>query len=329
MTRDRKEPNLFRVPFWGGNFALSSHYRFQNTRSTRHIPVSAGVRRSFAIISVLPTPKRANYGAVGDGQADDSQLTYLATLAKALVKVWKAACQANAPIPILQFSANKLFLLSPVVLSGPCIAPSVQVEVLGNLVAPEMTNPVWKAPGTKEWIQFSSVKGLIVNGNGKLDGRGQEWWNLPCISSKNFRGTLGDKDCYRPQVMIVLPLMVDPLILTSQILLVDLGTMVLAKEDNQLLTNRGSQDHNPVRTHKDPNQVPRSASGRGSRGGPSTGKSYGRWGTGLLKYLIISEDDGYTDSYDIPNIDLVESCDHNLRIKARKGLLGIAFSVSP
>ncbi|MFS7980635.1 putative endo-polygalacturonase [Helianthus anomalus] len=32
------------------------------------------------------------------------------------------------------------------------------------------------------WIFFSNVKGLTVNGKGRIDGLGPMWWKNPCIS---------------------------------------------------------------------------------------------------------------------------------------------------
>ncbi|KAK9134755.1 hypothetical protein Syun_014085 [Stephania yunnanensis] len=53
---------------------------------------------------------------------------------------------------------------------------AISTYVLGNIVAPKMKDPSWRALGkNKYWIQFSYVDGLIVTGTGKFNGRGQEW----------------------------------------------------------------------------------------------------------------------------------------------------------
>ena len=39
----------------------------------------------------------------------------------------------------------------------------------------------WAKNSTKlQWIIFDRTDGLRVQGNGLIDGRGENWWNLPC-----------------------------------------------------------------------------------------------------------------------------------------------------
>ncbi|KAH7834221.1 hypothetical protein Vadar_013883 [Vaccinium darrowii] len=46
-------------------------------------------------------------------------------------------------------------------------------QVFGKIMAPSKKN---FHSGTKEWLTFDSVNGLIVNGNGDIDGYGSSWW---------------------------------------------------------------------------------------------------------------------------------------------------------
>ncbi|KAA8541904.1 hypothetical protein F0562_023056 [Nyssa sinensis] len=48
-------------------------------------------------------------------------------------------------------------------------------NILGNIVAPQKKSE-WKSSNVDTWIAFERINGLIVNGHGKIDGRGQAWW---------------------------------------------------------------------------------------------------------------------------------------------------------
>ncbi|KAF9615727.1 hypothetical protein IFM89_026142 [Coptis chinensis] len=104
------------------------------------------------------------YGAVGDGSTDDS---------KAFLNAWNDMCGARYNAPTLEVPAGKTFMLGSVVFEGPCKSTSVRVSILGNLVALQMS--AWGSDRSK-WISFANVNGLIVDGRGQLDGRGDQWW---------------------------------------------------------------------------------------------------------------------------------------------------------
>ncbi|ONK76645.1 uncharacterized protein A4U43_C03F30490 [Asparagus officinalis] len=109
----------------------------------------------------------ADYGAVGNGQRDDTQ---------AFLKAWGAACaDSYYPTFLIPSGKGRTFLLSQITFSGPCKS-NVHVQVSGNLVAP---NKLWtKKPET--WIVFINIEGLTVDGHGQIDGQGAIWW--PCIT---------------------------------------------------------------------------------------------------------------------------------------------------
>ncbi|KAH9666621.1 putative polygalacturonase [Citrus sinensis] len=106
------------------------------------------------------------FGAVGDGETDDSQ---------AFLKAWKSICGSKSNAPPLLVPAGKTFLLNPVSFQGPCKSSSINVQIQGNIVAPHSS--AWDGHDKKKWLLFSNVNGLTVNGNGKIDGKGASWWS--------------------------------------------------------------------------------------------------------------------------------------------------------
>ncbi|KAI4317378.1 hypothetical protein L6164_025250 [Bauhinia variegata] len=109
-----------------------------------------------------------NYGAKGDGQSDDS---------KAFLKVWQDVCGATKGSPILLIPNGKTFLLQPIAFKGACKSATINVQLQGDLVAPQRVNAwKWQDNGRDTWIEFSDISGLVVNGGGKIDGQGASWW---------------------------------------------------------------------------------------------------------------------------------------------------------
>ncbi|PRQ44650.1 putative polygalacturonase [Rosa chinensis] len=135
---------------------------------------------SFLIVCIFTTSSNFNagycqetfnvldYGAVGDGQTDDSE---------AFLTAWSALCAAKGT-PALVIPMEKTFLLQPTKFSGPCISNgSIYVEILGKIVAPK-TPQEWKECEKESWLLFSEVNNLIINGNetGVINGNGLPWW---------------------------------------------------------------------------------------------------------------------------------------------------------
>ncbi|KAK7311444.1 hypothetical protein RJT34_09587 [Clitoria ternatea] len=130
-----------------------------------------------------------DFGALGDGQTDDSQ---------AFLKAWQAACGAAEDTATLVIPQGKTFLLQPVIFQGPC-KPAINVQHGGSIVAPGDSND-WKWPANSNkrgWIQFADINGLTVSGGGQFDGQGASWWKsagvafrpsaLQFIGCKNLR----------------------------------------------------------------------------------------------------------------------------------------------
>ncbi|KAI3716276.1 hypothetical protein L6452_23502 [Arctium lappa] len=114
------------------------------------------------------------YGAIGDGKTDDSP---------AFIKAWKVACQAQPnDKSILVIPAGKTFLLKPISFSGPCKPSRIFVQVSGTIVGPTKKTD-WVGYHIDTWLSFSTVNGLTVSGNGRIDGQGPIWWENACIGS--------------------------------------------------------------------------------------------------------------------------------------------------
>ncbi|CAA7403195.1 unnamed protein product [Spirodela intermedia] len=106
----------------------------------------------------------ADFGAVGDGRADNS---------KAFQRAWTAACTSAQPSPVVLVPSPGTFLLRRVAFSGPCRAKRIHFQVAGNIVAPYGQ---WTSDLTSAWITFIRINGLTIHGSGKIDGQGSKWW---------------------------------------------------------------------------------------------------------------------------------------------------------
>ncbi|KAG5223557.1 polygalacturonase [Salix suchowensis] len=101
-----------------------------------------------------------NFGAVGDGKADDSP---------AFTRAWGALCGASGGTLTLAVPAGHTFLLKPVKFEGPCKSNSVHIQVEGSIAAPS-TVAAWGGCGILCWLCFSNVNGLVLDGSGQIDG---------------------------------------------------------------------------------------------------------------------------------------------------------------
>ncbi|KAG5234387.1 glycoside hydrolase family protein [Salix suchowensis] len=108
-----------------------------------------------------------DYGADGNGKIDATP---------AFQKAWGDFCQASEEMPTLVVPAGNTFLLKSVTFSGPCMSKNPHVLVEGTIVAPDSFDS-WDGDDDYEnWIGFTAVFGLMVDGGGKFDGQGQAWW---------------------------------------------------------------------------------------------------------------------------------------------------------
>ncbi|CAK8536716.1 unnamed protein product [Lathyrus sativus] len=122
----------------------------------------------------------SKYGAIGDGNTDDSE---------AFVKAWQDVCasQDNATLII---SKDKTFFLQPLKFQGPCKSTTIKVELGGTIIAPKnIEDWKWTEDKVTGWIRFEDINGLIVNGGGQINGQGAPWWKeYPDDESKRPSG---------------------------------------------------------------------------------------------------------------------------------------------
>ncbi|CAL5361489.1 unnamed protein product [Camellia sinensis] len=107
-----------------------------------------------------------DYEVVGDGIRDDST---------AFLAAWTAACGAVLDTSTLYIPEGSTFLLNPAKFQGPCRSSSIDVQVYGNIVAPDII--AWTGQNLNNWLIFSNVNGLTVSRNGQIDGQGSNWWD--------------------------------------------------------------------------------------------------------------------------------------------------------
>ncbi|KAL8171885.1 hypothetical protein V2J09_023689 [Rumex salicifolius] len=126
--------------------------------------------------SSSPTPTSTfnilNFGAKANGVADASG---------ALLKAWKAACDAVGAATIEVPKGG--FLTRPLVFKGKgCKNSAITISMKGFLVAPADQRILG---GVENWVSFKGVSGVAIVGDGGLDARGMSWWSCKDSNGKN------------------------------------------------------------------------------------------------------------------------------------------------
>ncbi|KAK8360606.1 hypothetical protein V6Z12_A04G175900 [Gossypium hirsutum] len=104
-----------------------------------------------------------HFGAKGDGKTDDT---------KAFQAAWAAACKVQASTVVVP--AKFIFLVGPISFSGPYCQANIVFQLDGTIIAPTDSKPWGK--GILQWLEFTKLKGITVQGKGIIDGRGSGWW---------------------------------------------------------------------------------------------------------------------------------------------------------
>ncbi|KAK8613823.1 hypothetical protein V6N13_101579 [Hibiscus sabdariffa] len=104
-----------------------------------------------------------HFGAKGDGKTDDT---------KAFQAAWAAACKVEASTVVVP--AEYIFLVGPISFSGPYCQANIVFQLDGMIIAPTDSRP-W-GEGILQWLEFTKLKGITVEGKGVIDGRGSGWW---------------------------------------------------------------------------------------------------------------------------------------------------------
>ncbi|GER34919.1 pectin lyase-like superfamily protein [Striga asiatica] len=111
-----------------------------------------------------------DYGATSDGYTDNS---------KAFLEAWDAACSSLIDSPRVYVPPDGTFLLNPVTFQGPCNALRISFVISGVLVAPDSPS-LWDGMDASQWLGFTDINGLRLDGFGYIDGQGQSWWDQSC-----------------------------------------------------------------------------------------------------------------------------------------------------
>ncbi|KAG6601507.1 Polygalacturonase, partial [Cucurbita argyrosperma subsp. sororia] len=106
-----------------------------------------------------------DFGARGDGKTDDT---------KAFQDTWTATCKVTASTFIVP--SKYVFLVGPISFSGPYCQPNIVFQLDGKVIA-RTDFKVW-GRGLFQWLQFTKLMGLTIQGNGIIDGRGSVWWQV-------------------------------------------------------------------------------------------------------------------------------------------------------
>ncbi|KAG5027781.1 hypothetical protein JHK87_011295 [Glycine soja] len=105
-----------------------------------------------------------DYGAKGDGHADDT---------KAFQNAWVAACKVEGSTMVVP--SGSVFLVKPISFSGPNCEPNIVFQLDGKIIAP--TGSAAWGSGTLQWLEFSKLNKITIRGKGVIDGQGSVWWN--------------------------------------------------------------------------------------------------------------------------------------------------------
>ncbi|KAL2513744.1 Pectin lyase-like superfamily protein [Forsythia ovata] len=143
-------------------------------------PQLATLSESAAVFSVL------SYGAVGDGYTDDTQAFRMA---------WDAACQIESAIFLVP--KHYSFMIQSTNFTGPC-KNGLIFQIEGILMPPDGPDSWPKTFSNQKWLVFYRINGMVMQGGGLIDGRGENWWNLPCKPHKGSNGTSLPDPCDSP-----------------------------------------------------------------------------------------------------------------------------------
>ncbi|KAL5723818.1 galacturonan 1,4-alpha-galacturonidase [Ranunculus cassubicifolius] len=104
-----------------------------------------------------------DFGAKGNGNADDT---------KAFQATWAAACKVEASTMLVP--SQYTFLVGLISFSGTYCQSNIVFQLDGTIIAPTYAK-AWSA-GLFQWIEFTKLRGITIQGKGIIDGRGSVWW---------------------------------------------------------------------------------------------------------------------------------------------------------
>ncbi|CAJ2662613.1 unnamed protein product [Trifolium pratense] len=130
-----------------------------------------------------------SFGAVGDGEADDTE---------AFRAAWKAACAVDSGV--LLAPENNCFKITSTIFSGPC-KPGLVFQIDGTLMAPDGPDCWPEADSKNQWLVFYRLDQMTLNGTGIIEGNGEQWWDLPCKPHRSPSGNTISGPCDSPTMI--------------------------------------------------------------------------------------------------------------------------------
>ncbi|XP_062108871.1 polygalacturonase At1g48100 [Humulus lupulus] len=130
-----------------------------------------------------------SYGAVGDGEADDTA---------AFREAWKAACAVESGVVLAP--ANYCFKITSTIFSGPC-SPGLVFQVDGVLMTPDGPEEWPQADSRRQWLVFYRLDNMSFTGTGTIEGNGEKWWDLPCKPHRGPNGSTKSGPCDSPALI--------------------------------------------------------------------------------------------------------------------------------
>ncbi|KAL8142666.1 hypothetical protein V2J09_015698, partial [Rumex salicifolius] len=126
------------------------------------------------------------FGGVGDGNTDDTD---------AFRQAWDAACEVESAV--LLAPRGYTFMIQSTIFTGPCQSGFV-LQIEGSLVAPDGPDSWPQNISRHQWLVFYRVNELSLQGGGLIDGKGENWWDLPCKPHRGVNGTTIEGPCDSP-----------------------------------------------------------------------------------------------------------------------------------
>ncbi|KAI5020546.1 hypothetical protein ZWY2020_045434 [Hordeum vulgare] len=128
-----------------------------------------------------------NFGARGDGVTDDTQ---------AFEAAWAAACKVEASTVLVPPELE--FVVGPISFSGPNCKPNIIFQLDGTISA-QTGARAWGS-GLLQWLEFTKLNGISIQGSGVINGQGKEWWTYSDSNDDD-----DDMDSYTDQELEKMP----------------------------------------------------------------------------------------------------------------------------
>ncbi|KAE8730936.1 putative Pectin lyase superfamily protein [Hibiscus syriacus] len=129
---------------------------------------------------VVPNVRAFNvleHGAKPDGKTDSS-INF--------VRTFEAACNFHGDAMVV--IPDGVFLIGPVLFSGPCFNPSLLIFQVNGTVKAQHNMAYYRGGDGEDdtdWITFQDIDGLILTGHGTFYGQGSTVWRLNDCSRSN------------------------------------------------------------------------------------------------------------------------------------------------